>query len=268
MSRSNSHIKDIFSRSESPSQEDLLAYAEGRLSEDKARMLEIALVDDPFLTDALEGIESVGNNAFSEMMLDLDARMETRLNQDEGEEGGKEIPFRSEPVPTPKRKKPIWRWTSIAASVAMLVMTGVFFFGNGGGGVMDHIEAPSFSVDRGSQNDHGDQLLSEYDRAGLLFEEERYSEALEIFKGLSGSSAKLMTGHTYFQMKEYKGAEDCFQQVMQLADFNLQDGEYHLALAMIQNGKKDQGLNLLKDISKNKRHAYIDQAKEALKDLK
>jgi|GEM_PF-6236609 len=270
MSRSNSHIDHIFSHSESPSREDLLAYAEGRLSKEKAHEIERAMVDDPFLADALEGIALVGSDTFNEMSREVEARIQKTITQGEQEESGKEIPF--VPTAAPARKKPIWRWTSIAASVAILVMAGIFLLNDNSGGVMDFIEVPHFSENRGGQNTsedtETDENLSQYDQAGRLFEEKRYEEALEIFKGLSGSSAKLMMGHTYFQLENFEKAEASFQEVIEFADFNLQDGEYHLALAMIQNGKSDAGFDLLKEISRNKRHAYTNQSKEALKELK
>lgn len=272
MSRSNSHIDDIFSRSESPSREDLLAYAEGRLSKEKAHKIERAMVDDPFLADALEGIAVVGSNTFNEMSRELEARIQESMAQEEQEESGKEIPFTPAPTATPSRKKPVWRWTSIAASVAILVMAGIFLLNDSSAGAMDFIEVPHFSDNRGGQNTPQDtetnENLSQYDRAGRLFEEKHYEEALEIFKSIPGSSAKLMVGHTYFQLEKFEMAEASFREVIGLADFNLQDGEYHLALAMIQNGKSDAGLDLLKEISRNKRHAYTNQSKEALKELK
>ncbi len=277
MSRNNSQIDQIFLRSETPDPEQLLAYANGDLPPAEARKVEKALADDPFLADALEGIEMTGTEAFGEMMADIDQALDSKLssNDDSGEEGGVEIRFK--PAPEPQRavtnKKSSFRLISIAASIAVLAVVSVFLFKGPGFDPLDYYNNPANVTVRGHliEPGSGTQGLSDdestYNRASLLYGEAQYDEASKIFESLPQSSAKLMAGHCHFKMENYTLAAEYFQEVINLDGVLKHDGEYNLALTFLADEKVDEGRELLKKIADNNRNIYNVQADEILKKL-
>lgn len=274
MSRNNSQIDQIFFRSEAPDPEQLLAYANGELTAAEARKVEEALADDPFLADALEGIEMTGTEAFEGMMADIDKALDSKLSDDvDSEEEGKEIEFKpaanSKTAPTKKNRS--FRLFSIAASIAILAVVSVFLFKGNGFDPLDYYVNPPNGVVRGDHNSGGTQGLTDdertYNRGSILFGEGQYDEASKLFESLPQSSAILMAGHCQFKMENYDLAADYFQQVIDLNGVLKYDGEYNLALTLLSDDKVEKGRKLLKEIAGNKRHVYNVQADEVLKKL-
>ena len=278
MSRNNSQIDQIFFRSETPDHEQLLAYAKGQLSPAEARKVEEALVDDPFLADALEGIEMVGTDTFEEMMADIEKALDEKLSDDDdsGEEGGKEIQFnpaaRTEAAPTKKNRS--FRLLSIAASIAILAVVGVFLFRGAAFDATSYYNDPSNGTVRGHVEfyQQGDPTLENekriYDEGSSLFGKGQFDEASKLFEGLSQPSAKLMAGHCHFKMENYQQAAQLFQEVISLGGVLQHDGEYNLALALLaDDNNSEKAQDMLEDIAGNKRHSYYKQAREILKKL-
>ena len=277
MSRNNSQIDQIFFRSETPDHEQLLAYAKGQLSPSEARKVEEALVDDPFLADALEGIEMVGTDTFEEMMADIDQALDQRLSDDDdsGEEGGKEIQFEpaARTVAAPTKKNRSFRLLSIAASIAILAVVGVFLFKGAAFDPTSYYNDPSNGTVRGHVEFYhqGDQTPENekriYDEGSSLFWKGQFDEASKLFEGLSQPSAKLMAGHCHFKMENYQQAAQFFQEVISLGGVLQHDGEYNLALALLADDKGEEAQKKLEEMAGNKRHSYYKQAREILKKL-
>ena len=78
------NLKDILSHlSQEVDQETLLAYLQGQLSAEKQHELEKSLVDNPFASDALEGLRDISdkkqlNHAIELLNRDLRKKIETR----------------------------------------------------------------------------------------------------------------------------------------------------------------------------------------------
>ncbi len=274
MSRNNSQIDQIFFRSEAPDPEQLLAYAKGELSPAEARKVEEALADDPFLTDALEGIETTGTEAFEEMMADIDQELDRKLSdQEDSEKEGKEIQFKpaavSETAPTKKNKS--FRLYSIAASIAIIAVVGIFLFKGNGFNPQDYYVDPPNGVIRGDLNSEGAAGLSDdertYNRGSRLYGEGQFDEASKLFESIPLARAKLMAGHCYLQLENYERAAFYFQEVIDLNGGLKYDGEYNLALTLLSDNKTEEGRKLLQEIAGNKRHTFSVQADEVLKKL-
>ena len=275
MSRNNPQIDQIFFRSEIPTQEQLMAYAKGQLSPAEARKVEEALADDPFLADALEGIEMVGTDTFEEMLGDIDQALAEKLGDDDdsGDEGGKEIPFTPAPEAVPTKKNRSFRLFSIAASVAILVVAGVLLFRGAAFDPLNYYNDPSNGTVRGviELNQQGNQFPENDERIYLegktLFGNGQFNEASQKFAGLPQASAKLMAGHCYFKMEDYKTAANFFNEVIDLGGVHEKDAEYNLALALLADDRAEEGRQVLEKMAEDKRHPYRQQSDEILKKL-
>ena len=264
MSRNSKHIEDIFSQVESPQADDLLAYVDGKLSAAEARKIEQAMVDDPMLSDAVEGIEEVGTETFSELLAELDQDLDARLGN---APAGKEIRF--EPAThTPAPQKSGFRRTYLAiaaAVVLLLAVTVTLKMWNGsqpGSIALDYYEGQTATTLRG-----GAEQQSEYDRASALYTQGKFQEAATLFGKLPSSEAKLMAGHSYFKLENYPKAADFFHEAMSLDQGNREDAEFNLALCYLLQDRVKEGRKMLRNIAGDEYHIYRDQATEALEDL-
>ncbi len=267
MSRNRKHIEDIFSREETPQSDELLAYVDGKLSPEAARRVEKAIIDDPMLSDAVDGIEEVGTEAFQDLMLDLDRALEDRLQE---APAGKEIEFRPE-VPSQPESRPAKsrsRIFAIAAVIALLVAVGVVLnpFSPQGPGAIALDGYKGMSEPALMVGENPDQQ-SEYDRASALYRQGKFQEAAELYSKLPSSEAKLMAGHCHFQLEKYEQSAEFFRAAVQLDQGNRQDAEYNLALCYLQLEREKDAGKLLRNIAGDEYHIYHVQAAEVLERL-
>lgn len=263
MSRNLSNINKIFSRSERSQHGDLADYVDQNLSKDEARAIEMAMVDDPFLSDAVEGIEVIGTEDFGDLLAELGAELDSRLDQP----AGKEIPFvQTPPTTASRRKKRIsgFRLTAIAAAIALLCVVGYIFMPQGSNS--------SFPQSHYMGYDIGDEVRSEgvqgeFDRAGQFFKQGKYKEAGKLFGQMEGEAARLLAGHSYFNLKDYKKASIYFQEVIDLGQGSVEDAQFNLALSYAGMGQEDKARQLLQTIADDGFHNYHVQAEKALEDL-
>lgn len=269
MSRNLSNIDKIFSRSESPNPDRLVDYVNQDMSEEEARKMEEAMVNDPFLSDAVEGIERIGAEDFTDLLAELKADIEGQIDQPEG----KEIQFTPAPAATesaPKRKSG-FRFTAIAAAVVLLFVAGYFFlpFGGANSLALEHYE--KYEIGNALRIEGVQQ--NEFDKAGSLYKAGKFKEAAQIFEKISDPTAKLMAGHSYFNLRDYDQAAQYFSevinsnQVINLAEGAREDAEYNLALCLVAQEKNKEASQLLKNIADNGDHPFHIQAANVLKDM-
>lgn len=91
-------------------QSDIEKYVSGRLSAREENELEKKALNDPFVSDALEGAEQISADAYEADVGELHARLEQRIKR------GKVVPM--------------WRLVArIAAGLLLVVLTGYFLYG-------------------------------------------------------------------------------------------------------------------------------------------
>ena len=238
MSRNLSNINKIFSRSESPGPDRLVDYVNQDMSEEEARKIEEAMVDDPFLSDAAEGIEAIGTEEFNDLLAELNADIDARVEQPEG----KEIPFTPEATPvagTVSKRTSGFRITAIAAAIILLFVAGYFFVTSNEGSHYHGIDPSSIVRSEHVQQD-------EFDRAGKLFEAKKFKEAAVIFEKISDAPSKLMAGHSYFNLGDYTQAATFFKEVIVMdKGINKVDAEYNLALCLVEQKQDLEARKLL-----------------------
>lgn len=260
MSRNLSNINKIFSRSESPNPDELVDYVNQDLNDDKAREIEEAMVDDPFLSDAAEGIESIGTEDFSDLLAELNADIDARVDQPEG----KEIPFtpQATPVASPERKRTSgFRIVAIAAAVVLICLVGFFMLPSATNNHYQGID-PSTVVMAGEV-----QQESEFERAAKLYEEKKFKQAALIFEKNTDAASVLMAGHSYFNLGDYKQAAEYFEAAIDLDNGTKEDAEYNLALCFIEEDKESEAKKLLGLIAGDAYHPFHSQAESVLADL-
>ena len=268
MSRNSKHIEEIFSRQENPHSEDLLAYVDGKLSPEEARKIEKAMVDDPMLSDTVEGIEEVGTESFSEMLADLDRSLAQRLGESPA---GKEIEFKPE-VPQQKARRPRFTYYAAAAAIALLVAFAINFQFGGSPSLSDIAGAgyqgrDAITTVRGHGQPEQSHQVAEYERASTLYEKGKFQEAATIYGKLSLPEAKLMAGHAYFRLNNFDQAATFFTEAMTLDEGNRQDAEYNLALCYLKQDRQEEGQRILRDIAGNEFHTFKVQAKSVLEEI-
>ncbi|MBS1666425.1 MAG: carboxypeptidase-like regulatory domain-containing protein [Bacteroidetes bacterium] len=84
---------------------DIQKYLEGKLSPTEMHAMEKAALEDPFLADAIEGMQGTGNDAFNKGAEELKVRLEKRIHQKENK--GLILGFKS--------------WQRMAAAIIILI---------------------------------------------------------------------------------------------------------------------------------------------------
>jgi tetratricopeptide (TPR) repeat protein len=266
MSQNNSHLNKIFSEKEEPSSEDLRVYLDGAQEGQVANRLEQAMEADPFLADAIEGIEEVGTGEFDAMVASLQSRLSKRIAVDPSKSTeDNTIEFRPA-VPAKqsatRRRSSAW-YLSMAASLLLLMAVGYFALapGNSPQDIANtHYQLYSASGDRSS-------TASQLEKAGTLYQEGKFAEAAAIYDQIDGPTPTLLAGHAYYQTGKYDQAAERFESLIQLESNIREDAEYALAMTYLMREEVAEARGLLEGISKNRDHLYRANAKDALKDL-
>jgi tetratricopeptide (TPR) repeat protein len=279
MERDVYNFRQVFSPSGCITQEMLMGYAAGTLSKVEIRTVELHLADCEACSEALEGIQMVGVEAFAKMQKDLEAAIAQRISQQEtaevDDQEAKVIEFRPQPtvaarqglVPPSASKSRNWtKYIGIAASFVLIAVVSVLLLRNPKSGLANEYFV---DMDMGrTRSIESPAAVEDVFQKGLnLFQEEKYAEAAAVFDQDDSIRSTVYAANCYFRIEDYAKAETRFKKVVD-ANGNFHDvAEFNLAVTYLKLDREDDCRKVLSKISSDDNHDYQKKATELLKEL-
>lgn len=260
-------------------QQLLLQYADGALSPEENRQVELHLADCAFCDEALEGILLCGTQAFATMVHEVTERVEALTS--DGEEG-KVIEFRphiqppvseTQPAATTPRTgfKRMLPFLGIAASLAVIATLGILLLGaDSAGKIADtHFQLLDSGTRRSIEDPSRgiDDVVEAYDEAMNHFAQQNYKAAAPLFDKDHSSKAKLYAGDCYFMLKNYSLAAMRYKSVIEAQNGWEEQAEFNLALTFLKMDEVAQARMVLEKISLDGYHDFQKEAKETLDEV-
>lgn len=120
----NTDYKNIFNQSPCLTNDEMIDYISGKLSEDKIRKVELHIADCEMCSDELEGLSYLNDiKQLPIITSSLNNKIDDYFNK-----GKKIIPIHTEENKTTNKKFNLKRTFSIAASIALLITAGYFIY--------------------------------------------------------------------------------------------------------------------------------------------
>ncbi|HEX2900000.1 MAG TPA: tetratricopeptide repeat protein [Bacteroidia bacterium] len=290
MNEVNYTIGKLFANTGCITQDVMLRYADGGLTDEQSRQVELHLVDCPLCDEALEGIMLCGAAQFERMVAEVGEKV-TQITTESGEEKGKVIEFRPNINPPQANAVPaattqpvsgfrrIFPFIGIAASIALVVTLGVFFMQDSATKIADRNfsaigagdsravipESPTTpdAVAPGSDEEEA----ARFEEALSLYKAQKYQQAAVKFDQDRNPKAGLYAGDCYYLLGNYQLAALRYQKVID-AKQGLEDrAEYNLALTYLKMDEVAQARIILERISHNSEHDFSGKAKTTLEDV-
>jgi tetratricopeptide (TPR) repeat protein len=265
----------LFSKTECITQEMLVKYADGLLSADEARKVELHLVDCPLCDDALEGIMLCGTQAYNDLVNEVSEKVEA-LEKDTEQEKGKVIEFRPNINPPHSQSRPTGTsgnggfkkalpFIGIAASIALVVTLGIFFLGGSKSGKIADTYFVAFeeSVSRGTDNEPADMFA----QGMTSYEAKDYQTAANRFDQDHSSKAGLLAGDCYYLLENYDLAVIRYKKVVDAGQGWEERAEFNLAMTYLKMDEVAQATMVLKKITSDPGHDYYKDAQKALDEV-
>jgi tetratricopeptide (TPR) repeat protein len=279
-------IGKVFAKSECITQDLLMQYADGKLSEADARQVELHLVDCIDCDEALDGILLAGTENYAKMVEEVGELVEQRVSE-ESEGDAKVIEFRPNINPpqagatptatTPKGGfKKALPFIGIAASVALILTFGIFFMGDSTAKIADrNFEAMQMGTRSAtvveSPTDAGLPATAAadatFEEAMDLYKSKQYQAAATKFDQSANPKAALFAGDSYFLLENFSAAAIRYQKVIDAQNGSEDHAEYNLALTFLQLDQVDKAKAILERISQNEEHNFVTKAKATLAEL-
>jgi tetratricopeptide (TPR) repeat protein len=265
----------LFSKTECITQEMLVKYADGLLSPDEARKVELHLVDCPLCDEALEGILLCGTQAYTDLVNEVSEKVEA-LEKDTEHEKGKVIEFRPNINPPHSQTQPaatrgnggfrkFLPFISIAASVALIVTLGILFLGGTSAGKIadSYFEAYNEAGTRGIEEGPADV----FDQGMTAYEAKDFLTAASFFDKDQSSKAAFLAGDSYYQAGKYDLAVIRYKKVIDANQGHEEVAEFNLAMTYLKMDEVAQATMVLKRITGDPNHDYYKDAQKALDEV-
>jgi tetratricopeptide (TPR) repeat protein len=260
-------VGNLFERTDCISKEMLLKYVQGQLAKPMLRQVELHLIDCPLCSDAVEGIQLAGTDAFEQMLQNVTDRVEAQQAQG-AEETDNVIEFRPQvnpPAAQVRSPKRFIRFIAIAASFVLLAVVAIMLTrGDTASGIADRYYT---DYPMSTQRSVAEGPASIMDAADELYLAKDYAAAVALYDQVGTPAAIYLAGTCYFQLGKYDLSVARYQAVIDQQLSWVEYAEYYLALSYLKLDKVADAQQLLQAIAANADHNFYKQANDVLKDI-
>jgi hypothetical protein len=276
MNQDHYTVGKLFEETDCISKEMLLLYADGKLSKAAGRKVEMHLIDCELCNLALEGVQAAGTKAFDDMLDNVSERiLAYHKPQTEADEDDNVIQFRPtiNPPAAARSTKRFLPFISIAASVAILAVLGIFFLGGGNAGSVadDYFQQHSISDTRSVMNGTPTAPVSAEDEklasAQAAYDSKDFKAAAPLFDKVGTAAATFQAGNCYYMSAQYAVALERYQSVIATPTMWKEYAEMNLAMTYLKLDRVPDAKLALERIVAKPTHNFFKQATDALKDV-